>query len=62
MRKKSHLGWKHLSYVKDFPRDIKISIFPKILKNWVGVQRDQSYLMGRRCKPWLATLLMMVSQ
>ena len=22
---------------------------PKTLKYWVGVQRDQSYLMGRRC-------------
>ena len=24
-------------------------IFPETLKYWVGVQRDQSYLMGRRC-------------
>ena len=23
--------------------------FPETLKYWVGVQRDQSYLMGRRC-------------
>ena len=26
-----------------------LEIFPETLKYWVGVQRGQSYLMGRRC-------------
>ena len=31
-------------------RDFQIlQVFPQILKYWVGVQRRQSHLMGRRC-------------
>ena len=28
---------------------MKTTIFPETMKYWVGVQRGQSYLMGRRC-------------
>ena len=42
-----------------FYLELNLSEHPRTLKYWFGVQRGQSYLMGRRCLllPRLATLV-----
>ena len=47
-RKKSDGGNNH--HLGCFLRDIRqLVVFTETLKYWVGIQRDQSYLMERRC-------------
>ena len=36
-------------YTKNINPQVSSTSTPEILKYWVGVQRGQSYLMGRRC-------------